>query len=106
MKHQLTRKAPRDFVHIDELWAADSAWPQYFLQQSVWVYADEYRAELTGDEDYMRIIIHSGENQGWIFNRRLKEQAKVHEVLKKIAIPVSEQQLENLGFAMWKDDYI
>jgi hypothetical protein len=102
MNHQLTRKKPRDFVHIDELWDADDLWPQYFIQQSVWIYSDEYRAELTGDEDYIRIVIHSGTNQGWLFSRRLEDKKTVEKVLNKITIPISEKQLKDLGFVIWK----
>ena len=47
----LARKAPRDFIHVDEFWEADEYWNHYFISSSVWVYADEYRAELPGDED-------------------------------------------------------
>jgi hypothetical protein len=111
MKHNVWRKKPRDFVHVDELWKADACWTDYFFEQKVWVYVDEYRAELIGDEDYSRIIIHSGEDkagqdQGWLFSRPLEQKNIVHEVLKKIRTPVSEQQLEALGFVGWKGDYI
>jgi hypothetical protein len=50
-------KSPRDFVHIDELWEADLEWPDYFLADMLWIFADEYRPGLIGDEDYCRIII-------------------------------------------------
>lgn len=100
------RKQPRDFVHIDELWEADENWPEYYIDNKVWVYADEYAAEIIGDEDYSRIIIHSGHDKGWIFSRKLEDKNMVKQVLQTISIPVSEQQLENLEFSTWKDSYI
>jgi hypothetical protein len=102
----LIRKAPRDFVEIDELWPADEHWPQTFFEQTVWVYVDEYRADLTGDEDYSRIIIHSSAEEGWLYSRPLSDKQGVREVLKKISVPVSQQQLKSLGFVAWADSYI
>jgi hypothetical protein len=101
-----TRKAPRDFVEIDEFWPADEHWPQTFFEQSIWVYVDEYRAELTGDEDYSRIIIHSSADKGWLYSRGLSDKQGVLEVLNKITTPVSQAQLKNLGFVAWKGSYI
>jgi len=101
-----TRKQPRDFVYVDELWDADSDWLHYFFQQKIWVYVDEYRADLTGDEDYSRIVIHSGHDQGWLFSRPLNKKSVVHSTLFDIHTPVSERQLETLGFVRWKDNYI
>ncbi len=45
----LIRKQPRDFVHIDEFWEADAHWPTYYIGNKVWVFADEYHADLSGD---------------------------------------------------------
>ncbi|MFT5693331.1 MAG: hypothetical protein ACI92E_002668 [Oceanicoccus sp.] len=106
MKNMPSRKQPRDFVHIDEFWDADRHWVNYFFQQKIWVYVDEYRAELTGDEDYSRIVIHAGEDQGWLFSRPLSKRNVVHDILCNIFTPVSEQQLETLGFVRWTDHYI
>ncbi len=100
------RKQPRDFVHVDALWEADGAWPHYFLEQQVWIFVDEYRAELSGDEDYSRILIHSGEDEGWLFSRPLTEKPEVDATLDKIKLPVSELQLKALGFTAWKGQYI
>lgn len=102
----LTRKQPRDFVYLDELWPADESWSHYYLEDQVWVYLDEYRAELMGDEDYCRIIINAGNDCGWIYKRRNLEKTKVLEVLQKIHRPVSEGQLENIGFVRWSDSHI
>lgn len=102
----LTRKEPRDFVHIDEFWPADAGWESYFVDHKVWVFVDDYRAEIIGDEDYSRIIIHAGNNTGWIFHRRLKDKANVHDTLSVINIPVSEKQLGNLGFTRWQESYL
>lgn len=99
-------KQPRDFVHIDELWEADEHWPDYYFENKVWIYADEYNAELIGDEDYSRIIVHSSNETGWLFSRPLKDKKTVEQTLKTIQIPVSEQQLEKIGFVPWKDFYI
>ncbi|MEH6519422.1 MAG: hypothetical protein V7742_22320 [Halioglobus sp.] len=96
------RKAPRDFVHIDEFWEADDQWNQYYFRQKVWVYFDEYRAELPGDETYSRIIIRSTEDEGWLFSRNLSEKNIVHETADRITLPVSELQLKELGFGSWK----
>lgn len=100
------RKTPRDFVHVDEFWQADEQWKKYYIQQKVWVYCDEYRAELPGDQTYSRIIIHSASDQGWMFHRPLSEKDLVHRTLDKIALPVSEQQLEYLGFTPWNANKI
>lgn len=93
-------------MHVDEFWEADNYWSQYFFQKTIWIYVDEYRAELTGDEDYIRILIHSGENSGWLFSRPLSERKRVYDVLAKITTPVSEKQLQSLGFVTWQDNYI
>lgn len=93
-------------MHVDELWNADVYWPNYFLKKKVWVYADDYRAELTGDQDYSRIIIQAGNNEGWIFHRRLKDKHLVHNTLKQISLPVSEKQLLRLGFDRWQENYL
>lgn len=92
------RKTPRDFVHIDEFWDADEHWPRYFLAQKVWVFVDEYRAELTGDEDYSRICIHADNTHQWQYIRPLSSKQQVHQILSQIKQPVSEDQLQNLGF--------
>lgn len=91
---------------VDELREADEHWDSYFISNKVWIYADEYRAELTGDEDYSRIIIHSDANEGWLYSRRLEDKQQVQATLAAIEIPVSEQQLQALGFIKWKDAYI
>lgn len=95
------RKNPRDFVYIDEFWTADGRWPHYFTANKVWVFVDEYRAELTGDEDYSRIIIRSGDDKGWLYHRRISEKPQVIKTLDRITLPVSEKQLETLGFTPW-----
>ncbi len=102
----LSRKQPRDFVHIDEFWEADASWPHYYVHNHVWIYADEYRAELVGDEDYSRIIINAGNDQGWIYSRRLTERDKVLQVLQQIERPVSELQLQEMGFSRWAESHI
>lgn len=99
------RKAPRDFVHIDEFWEAENDWPRYFIGTKVWVYYDEYNAELIGDEDYCRIIVHSSSADGLIYKRRLSERSMLDEVLKKIERPVSPKQLVDLGFEPWHGGY-
>ncbi|MFT5578381.1 MAG: hypothetical protein ACI9WS_001135 [Paraglaciecola psychrophila] len=106
MQRVPTRKQPRDFVQLDEFWAADKHWPQYFFQQKIWVYADEYRAELDGDEDYSRIVIHGGLDRGWLFTRPLRCKSTVAATLQKIVVPVSQRQLQQLGFVRWHDEYI
>ena len=102
----LTKKGPRDFVHLDELWVADNLWTNYFLDKKIWVFVDEYRGGLPGDQDYSRIVIHGSENKGWLYSRRLEKQKEVHGVLEKIIVPVSEVQLTALGFEQWEDGYI
>lgn len=96
------RKQPRDFVHVDEFWDADKHWQSYFIAQQLWIYVDEYRAELTGDQDYSRIIVHSAPERGWVFKRQLSEKTIVESVLGEIVVPVSELQLEKLGFVQWR----
>ena len=98
-------KAPRDFIHVDEFWDADSNWHSYFIGNKVWVYYDEYNAELIGDEDYCRIIVHSGNTDGLIYKRRLSDRPAVEKILEKIERPISEQQLVELGFKWWRGSY-
>ena len=93
-------------MYVDELWEADAAWPHYFIDGRVWVYADEYRAELPGDEDYSRIVIHAGQERGWVYSRRLCERAKVSRVLNTIDRPVSERQLSSMGFKPWTGTWL
>lgn len=95
------RKQARDFVYIDELWEADKYWPHYFIGSQVWIYADEYRAELDGDEDYSRIIINQGSERGWIYKRRLADKPQVIFILKNVERPISQAQLKTLGFIQW-----
>ena len=102
---RLTRKAPRDFVHVDGLWPADSDWASYYIGSKVWVFADEYHADLVGDEYYSRIIIYAGNGEGWIYHRRLTDKANVQKTLSKIQVPVSEKQLEMLGFTRWQEEF-
>ena len=100
------RKQPRDFVQIDEFWEADENWPEYYIDHKVWVYADEYAAEIIGDEDYSRIIIHSSHDKGWLYSRKREDKNTVQQALHAIKIPVSEKQLVDIGFIRWKDSYI
>lgn len=100
------KKQPRDFVHVDEFWPADEHWPEYYIDNKVWVYADEYRAGLIGDEDYSRIIIHCNNDNGWLFSRSLEDKESVEQALQAITFPVSQKQLEAIGFIPWKDIYI
>ena len=102
----LTRKEPRDFVHLDEFQVADDLWKSYFLGKKIWIFVDEYRGVLPGDLDYSRIVIHRGDDKGWLYSRRLEEQREVHGVLEKIIVPVSEAQLKALGFIQWEGGYI
>ena len=102
----LSRKAPRDFIHVDEFWEADKYWDHYFIGNSVWIYADEYRAELPGDEDYSRIVVHGGKDGGWIYSRPLIQWQKVQKTLQAIQQPVSEMQLAELGFETWQSSYL
>ncbi|CAA0118163.1 Uncharacterised protein [Halioglobus japonicus] len=102
----LSHKTPRDFIHLDEFWEADQHWGRYFVSNNVWVYVDEYRAELPGDEDYSRIIIHGGDDTGWIYSRRLNDRDKVQQTLEAIKRPVSARQLANLGFTPWQTSYV
>lgn len=99
-------KSPRDFVHIDELWKADLHWPDYFLADKLWVFVDEYRPGLIGDEDYCRIVIHAGNNWGWLFTRSLTGKGDVDKTLAAITQPVSQVQLQKLGFIPWHNEYI
>lgn len=103
---RLTRKEPRDFVYFDGFVDADASWGSYFLAATVWILVDEYRAELDGDEDYSRILVHAGDDQGWLYSRSLTERKKVLDTFKKVAVPVSEQQLRTLGFVPWAGEYI
>jgi hypothetical protein len=100
------RKQPRDFVHVDEFWPADKGWPHYYFRHQVWVFADEYRAELAGDQSYSRIVIHAGDNSGWLFSRPLAERDQVKRVLSEIQRPVSWRQLAALGFERWQGEFI
>lgn len=95
------RKSPRDFVFADDLWEADANWDQYFVNKNVWVYMDEYRANQPGEVGYARIIIHSGHDTGWKFSRPIEEKELVHATLKEISKPVSQKQLNELGFTKW-----
>ena len=98
-------KSPRDFVHVDEFWEAAPDWPSYFIGNKVWAFCDEYRAELIGDQDYCRIVVHAGDHTGMIYKRRLSERANVEHVLQQIHQPVARQQLLDLGFSHWRDSY-
>lgn len=98
-------KSPRDFVHVDEFWEGDPNWSSYFIGSKLWVYCDEYRAELIGDQDYCRIVVHQGNSTGLIYKRRLAERTQVEAVLAAIEQPVSRQQLVELGFACWQESY-
>lgn len=92
------RKSPRDFVHIDELWDADSHWSHYFHAQKVWVYVDEYRAELIGDQDYSRICVQADDQYHWQLSKPLAQKSDIEKTITKINRPVSERQLKQLGF--------
>jgi len=100
----LQRKEPRDFVFVDELRDADENWPEYFFSRKVWVYMDEYRAELIGDEDYARILIYVSATKGWQYSNPLKDRAKTHSVLSSLQSPISIQQLVALGFKPWHEE--
>jgi hypothetical protein len=99
-------KSPRDFVQLDELWMADPHWPDYFLADKLWIFVDEYRPGLIGDEDYCRIVIHAGNNWGWLYTRRLANKADVSKTLSLITQPISQTQLQTLGFVPWHNEYI
>jgi hypothetical protein len=102
----LARKQPRDFFYLDEFWSADESWPHYYLGDQVWVYLDEYTGGLIGDEDYCRIIINAGNDCGWMYKRKRIEKPRVFDTLGKIQRPVSEDQLQNIGFVRWSDSHI
>ncbi len=105
-KSLLFRKRPRDLVHLDEFWPADENWPSYYLSSLVWIYFDEYGAELIGDEDYCRIIINSGNDSGWVYRRPIAERYDVLSKLEAVKIPISEDQLFSLGFIRWCNEDI
>ena len=96
-------KHPRDFVLNDELWPANGDWPSYFPGNKVWVFMDEYHATLPGDETYSRIIVSSGNGEGWIFSRPLIQKVTVEHVLQLIKIPICQYQLAQLGFKPWRE---
>ncbi len=91
--------------HPDEFWRADKHWTSYFIGTSVWVYCDEYHPGLIGDEDYCRIIVHSSNTDGLIYQRPLSDRPALDNVLQKIVHPVSERQLLDLGFKWWRGTY-
>jgi len=96
-------KHPRDFVLNDELWPADDQWPSYFPGKTVWLFMDEYHATLPGDETYSRIIVSSGNGEGWIFSRPLVQKITVEHVLQLIKMPICQYQLAQLGFKPWRE---
>ena len=100
-KAVFSKTSSTDVVLEDAFWEADSGWDEYFLNQSVWVHMDEYSPHLVGDEDYSRIIIHSSNDSGWKYSRRLKDRDLVHAVFAAIKKPVSEKNLVELGFEKW-----
>lgn len=102
----LSRKSPRDFVHKDDLVDADDYWASYFIGQSVWVYADEYRAELPGDRNYCRIVVTAGNDQGWQYERSLADKQQVLDTLASLVAPLSECQLQALEFTRWQGESV
>jgi hypothetical protein len=92
-------------VHIDEFWEAANDWSGYFIGRNVWVYYDEYNAELIGDEDYCRIIVHISSTKGLILKRRLSARTALDEVVENIERPVSRRQLMGMGFQWWCGSY-
>lgn len=100
-KAVFSKTSSTDVVLEDTFWEADNCWEEYFLKRSVWVYMDEYSPHLVGDEDYSRIIIHSSNDSGWEYSRRLKDRDLVHAVFASIKKPVSEKNLIELGFEKW-----
>ncbi len=98
----LTKKQPRDFVHLDELWPAAEDWPAVYPGNKVWVFMDEYWATLAGDVDYRRLIISGGEGNGWIYKRRLENKEEVANTLLKLRTPIKQKQLKELGFKVWQ----
>lgn len=98
---ELTKKQPRDFVLIDELWPAAHDWTSSFPGEKVWVFMDEYWATLPGDQDYRRLIISGGEGNGWVYKRPLNDKEDVAQMLLKIRTPVRQKQLKDLGFKAW-----
>tara|TARA_R110002072_G_scaffold50399_17_gene135843 strand:- start:4931 stop:5236 length:306 start_codon:yes stop_codon:yes gene_type:complete len=98
-------KKPRDFVHVDDFYRADRHWPSYFVDNSVWVFFDEYNPGLIGDEDYCRIIVHAGNSSGLIYKRPLCEKPALDQLINAIECPVSERQLLDLGFKWWHGSY-
>lgn len=102
----LSRKTPRDFVHLDELVDADEYWESYFIGQSVWVYSDEYRAELPGDRNYCRIVVTAGNDQGWQYERSLTNRQQVLDTLGCLVAPLSESQLQALEFTRWQGESV
>ena len=98
---QLTRKKPRDFVYIDELREADDSWPNYFLGNQVWVFFDSYDAKLAGDIPYSRIVISCDDETGWILQKCCAELAELEKVAAQITTPISQTQLQALGFVKW-----
>lgn len=103
---QATRKSPRDSVFVDEFREADAHWAQYFIGNKVWLFMDEYRAELAGDEDYIRIIVSSSADEGWLFSRRLDEHELVHSIMRSLNSPIAENQLVALGFERFSESPI
>lgn len=101
----ITRKQPRDFVYIDELWEANSDWPSFFIDQKVWVLYDEYQAQLPGDQDYCRIVIQYDEDCGWILRKPIFEKESIEIAVQSITQPVSQKQLLALGFIRWYGRY-
>lgn len=97
----LTRKKPRDFVYIDELREADSSWPSYFLGNKVWVFFDSYNAQLAGDIPYSRIVVSCDNETGWILQKAWTDLAELEEIAKQISSPISQKQLQQLGFVHW-----
>lgn len=92
------RKTPRDFVQLDELWDAADDWGSYFLNTSVWVYADTFRAELAGDKDHAKIVIQGGDDESWMYSVSLSQSHQLTKVINEIEKPVKQSQLESLGF--------
>lgn len=98
---KLSRKQPRDFVLIDELWPAAHDWSNLYPGKKVWVFMDEYWAALPGDQSYRRLIISPGEGEGWIYKRALRDKEDVAQTLLRIQSPIRQSQLKDLDFKPW-----
>lgn len=100
----MIRKQPRDFIWLDEFQKALGDWPESYPGSKVWINIHEYKATLTGDASYLRLLISGAHDCNLVWQTAPEAGHVLKKVMASITHPLSFESLKAQGFQYYEDN--